>query len=83
MNPARQAAVKGGVPYSVPAYNISFVCGSGLKAVANAYQSIKCGDAGIVIAGGQESMTNVGNNISKYHALPYLMYKKVLRLVSH
>ena len=59
MNPARQAAVNGGLPYSVPAHSISFVCGSGLKAVVNGFQSIKCGDSNVVIAGGQESMTNV------------------------
>jgi len=57
-NPARQAAVKGGLPYSVPASGVSFLCGSGLKAVANAYQSIKAGDASLIIAGGQESMSN-------------------------
>ena len=43
MNPARQAAVGGGLPYSVPAHSISFVCGSGLKAVANGFQSISVG----------------------------------------
>ena len=57
-NPVRQAAVIGGLPYSVPSYGISFLCGSGLKAVANAYVTIKAGDASVVIAGGQESMTN-------------------------
>jgi len=56
-NPVRQAAVKGGLPYSVPASGVSFLCGSGLKAVANAYQSIKAGDSAVVIAGGQECMT--------------------------
>jgi len=62
-NPARQAAVSGGLPYSVPAYGVSFLCGSGLKAVANAYQSIKAGDASMIIAGGQESMTNAPHAI--------------------
>lgn len=66
MNPARQAAVGGGLPYSVPAHSISFVCGSGLKAVVSGYQSIKCGDNSVVIAGGQESMTNVGFSQQKF-----------------
>ena len=62
-NPARQAAVGAGLDYTVPACGVSFLCGSGLKAVVNGYQSIKCGDATLIIAGGQESMTNVGNDI--------------------
>ena len=56
-NPARQAAVKGGVPVSVPVYNIGMVCGSGLKAVIEAARAIKAGDADIVVAGGTENMT--------------------------
>ncbi len=56
-NPARQAAMGAGLPYSVPAMTINKVCGSGLKAVRLAMQSIFCGDAEIVIAGGQESMS--------------------------
>jgi len=67
MNPARQAAVKGGLPYSVPAHTVSFVCGSGLRAVTSGYQSIKCGDSTVVIAGGQESMTNVGFPMGKLY----------------
>ena len=57
MNPARQAAYAAGIPFSVPAMNISMVCGSGLKAVVLGRQSILTGDADIVIAGGQESMS--------------------------
>ena len=57
-NPARQAAVKAGLPVEVPAYTINKVCGSGLKAVNLAAQSIMAGDADIVVAGGMESMTN-------------------------
>lgn len=57
-NPARQAAVKAGVPVEVPSYTINKVCGSGIKAVTLAAQSIIAGDADIVIAGGMESMTN-------------------------
>jgi acetyl-CoA C-acetyltransferase len=57
-NPARQAAIHGGVPESVPAVTINKVCGSGLKAVTMAAQAIQCGDAELVIAGGMESMSN-------------------------
>lgn len=56
-NPARQAVIKAGLPNSIPAYTINKVCGSGLKATHLAAQAIKCGDAGIVIAGGQENMS--------------------------
>ena len=63
--PARQAALGAGLPDSVPCMTINKVCGSGLKAVMLADQAIRCGDAQIVIAGGQESMTNA----------PYLLPK--------
>ena len=56
-NPARQAAIKAGLPHSVPAMTINKVCGSGLKAVMLAAQAVQCGDADIVIAGGQENMS--------------------------
>ena len=56
--PARQAALKAGVPATVSALTINKVCGSGLKAVMLAAQSIKAGDAQVIIAGGQESMSN-------------------------
>ena len=56
-NPARQTAIKAGLPHEVPAMTINKVCGSGLKAVQLAMQAIACGDAQIVIAGGQESMS--------------------------
>ncbi len=57
-NPARQAALGGGLPDSVPAMTINKVCGSGLKAVVLAAQAIKSGDAQVVVAGGMESMSN-------------------------
>lgn len=57
--PARQAAVRGGVPATVPAVTINKVCGSGLKAVMLAAQSIRAGDQRLVVAGGMESMSNV------------------------
>lgn len=56
--PARQAAIQGGVPATVPAVTINKVCGSGLKAVMLAAQAIKAGDATVVVAGGMESMSN-------------------------
>src|SRR5579884_4253485 len=55
--PARQAAVNAGVPVESPAWSVNQLCGSGLRAVALAAQQIAGGDAAIVIAGGQESMT--------------------------
>lgn len=57
--PARQAAVNGGVPATVPALTINKVCGSGLKAVMLAAQSIRAGDSRLVVAGGMESMSSV------------------------
>ena len=64
-NPARQAAIFAGLPESVGAVTVSKVCGSGLKAVMLADQAIRAGDAGIVVAGGMESMTRA----------PYLLTK--------
>jgi acetyl-CoA C-acetyltransferase len=57
MNPARQASIGAGLPHSVPAMTINKVCGSGLKSVHLATQAIRCGDASVVIAGGQENMS--------------------------
>lgn len=57
-NPARQAAIKGGLPHTTSALTINKVCGSGLKALHLAAQAIKSGDADLIIAGGQESMSN-------------------------
>ena len=56
-NPARQALIRAGLPHTVPGMTIGKVCGSGLKATHLAAQAIKCGDADIVIAGGQENMS--------------------------
>jgi acetyl-CoA C-acetyltransferase len=56
-NPARQAQIRSGIPDTVPAMTVGKVCGSGLKAVHLAAQAIKCGDADIIIAGGQENMS--------------------------
>ncbi|GAB0056851.1 Acetyl-CoA acetyltransferase [Candidatus Magnetaquicoccaceae bacterium FCR-1] len=56
-NPARQAAVNAGIPVERTAYGLNQLCGSGLRAVVNGYQSISMGDAEIVVAGGQENMS--------------------------
>jgi acetyl-CoA C-acetyltransferase len=56
-NPARQASIAAGVPVEVPAWGVNQLCGSGLRSVALGYQAILNGDAEIVVAGGQESMT--------------------------
>ena len=64
-NPARQAALKGGIPFGVSAVTINKVCGSGLKAVMMAAQGVQLGDAEVVVAGGMESMSNA----------PYLLPK--------
>ncbi len=63
-NPARQTVIKAGLPHSVPAITINKVCGSGLKAVMLGAQAIACGDADIVVAGGQENMS------ASAHVLP-------------
>lgn len=63
-NPARQAVIKAGLPNTVSAITINKVCGSGLKAVMLAAQAVACGDADIIIAGGQENMS------ASAHVLP-------------
>ena len=62
-NPARQAAIQAGIPIEKTAYVINQVCGSGLRAVAAGYQAIMSNDSKIIIAGGQESMTNAPHAI--------------------
>src|SRR5213596_1169051 len=64
-NPARQAALRGGLPPAVSAVTVNKVCGSGLKAVMMAAQGVQLGDAGIVVAGGMESMSNAPYLIPK------------------
>ena len=56
-NPARQAAMKSGIPKEKPAYIVNQVCGSGIRSIASGFQSIKARDSKIIIAGGQESMS--------------------------
>ena len=63
-NPARQAGIKAGLPIETPAHIVNQVCGSGLRSIAGGYQSIIASDTKIVVAGGQESMTNAPHTIS-------------------
>ena len=70
-NPARQAAIRAGIPISKPAHIINQVCGSGLRSVVSAYQSIKLGENKIIIAGGQENMSRTP------HAIFYREDKKL------
>ena len=56
-NPARQASIKSGIPKEKPAYIVNQVCGSGIRSIVSAYQSIKLGDSKITVAGGQENMS--------------------------
>ena len=63
-NPARQAAIKAGLPVGVPAMTVNKVCGAGQKSIHLAAQAIRCGDADCVIAGGQDSMTSAPHFIS-------------------
>src|SRR5579862_2963567 len=63
-NPARQAALKAGLPNTIAAFTVNKVCGSGLKAVMLAAQAIKAGDADLIVAGGMESMSQA----------PYLLF---------
>jgi len=70
-NPARQASINAGIPVSKPAYVINQVCGSGLRSVASAYQSIQLGQNKIIVAGGQESMSKAP------HAIFYREDKKL------
>ena len=70
-NPARQAAINAGIPVSKPAHVVNQLCGSGLRAVASAYQSIKLKENKIVIGGGQESMSKTP------HAIFYREKKKL------
>uniref|UniRef100_A0A0P4VQQ6 Putative 3-oxoacyl coa thiolase n=1 Tax=Rhodnius neglectus TaxID=72488 RepID=A0A0P4VQQ6_9HEMI len=62
-NPARQAAMKANIPFSVPAFTVNHVCGSGLKSVVLGYQSIVAGDSKVVLCGGQESMSRAPHSV--------------------
>jgi len=82
-NPARQAAIYGGVPDKVPAFTVNKVCGSGLKAVALAAQAIRAGDADCVIAGGMESMTGAPYALPQARAGARLGHVQMLDLMIH
>jgi len=60
-NPARQVAIKAGLPESVPAIQTSVLCGSGMRSIMDAERAIRCGDVGIVLAGGMESMSRAAH----------------------
>jgi acetyl-CoA C-acetyltransferase len=84
MNPARQVGVRAGLPQSVPAHTVNKVCGSGLKAVMLAAQAVRCGDAGLVLAGGIESMSRApyllpgarwGERLGHGRALDHMMHE--------
>ena len=62
-NPARQAAIKAEIPINKTAYIVNQVCGSGLRSIVSAYQNLKLNDASIILAGGQESMTNCDKDV--------------------
>ena len=69
-NPARQAALYGGLPDTVSAVTVNKVCGSGLKAIMMAAQGVQLGDTEIVVAGGMESMSNAPYLIPKARRIP-------------
>jgi acetyl-CoA C-acetyltransferase len=82
-NPARQAALFGGLPSKTPAVTINKVCGSGLKSVALAAQAIRAGDASAIIAGGMESMSNALYAIPQARAGARLGHVQMLDLLIH
>ncbi len=57
---ARQAAIRAGIPNTVPAYGLNMICGSGMKSIINAYLAVKAGEANLILAGGTENMSNSG-----------------------
>ena len=81
--PARQATLKSGCPDSVEALTINKMCGSGLKAVMLADQAIRCGDAGLILAGGMESMSNAPYLLNDARAGKKLGHSKVIDSMIH
>ena len=75
-NPARQAAIHAGLPIEKTAYVINQVCGSGLRSVAAGYQAITSNDSNIIIAGGQESMSNAPHLINFRHGQKLLFFHR-------
>ncbi|VBB09573.1 thiolase active site [Lucifera butyrica] len=83
-NPARQSAIKAGVPVKVPSFTVNKLCGSGLKTVNLAAQAIRAGDADIIVAGGMESMTNAPYLLESKARWGYRMgHSKVLDTLLH
>ncbi|MEZ5990872.1 MAG: acetyl-CoA C-acetyltransferase [Planctomycetota bacterium] len=82
-NPARQAALFGGLPDKTPAFTVNKVCGSGLKSVSLAAQAIRAGDADAIIAGGMESMSNALYAIPKARGGARLGHAELLDLMIH
>jgi acetyl-CoA C-acetyltransferase len=82
-NPARQAAIASGIPNTVPSFTVNKVCGSGLKAVMLAAQAIRAGDAEVVVAGGQESMTNAPYLLPEARAGVRLGHGKLIDSMVH
>ena len=83
MNPARQAAVFGGLPYEVPAYTVNRVCGSGLQAIWLGVQSIRLGEARLVFAGGMENMSAVPYGLPQIRWGARMNHVQVLDLLIH
>ena len=81
--PARQATLKSGCPDSVEALTINKMCGSGLKAVMLADQAIRCGDAGLILAGGMESMSNAPYLLNDARAGKKLGHSKIIDSMIH
>src|SRR3972149_5183390 len=67
-NPARQSAIRAGLPENTPAFTVNKVCGSGLKAVALAGQAIASGEANVIVAGGMEHMTGKSTRLNSSHS---------------
>ena len=82
-SPARQAAIKGGLPNTVETLTINKMCGSGLKAIMLADQAIKCNSAEIIIAGGMESMSNSPHILKNFRRGNKLGHSKVVDSVIH
>ena len=82
--------MKAGVPYSVPATTVNMVCGSGLRSVVLASQAILCGDSRVVVAGGQENMSQVYSTDPTHlaldkqdNSLTHFLTHKLTELVTH
>ena len=82
-SPARQAAIKGGLPNTVETLTINKMCGSGLKAIMLADQAIKSNSADIIIAGGMESMSNAPHILQNFRTGNKLGHSKVIDSVIH